>query len=108
MRRVHSNWFVGFRVHPPTKNTAAWKYKRVPAVVIDDGQFQITVERRGGYGLPLHSDIVCSRQSGASIRHLMTNPYGFRSEAPTSVPAAWPLLGLTRCTRLHAEQVTVS
>jgi hypothetical protein len=47
-----------FRVNPAAENAAAWKHERVCAVVIDDGQFKITVERRGSYGLPFHSHII--------------------------------------------------
>ncbi len=56
MRRVRDNWLTGFRVQPTAENTTAWKDERVCAVIIDNGQFQIAIKRRGRYGLPLHDD----------------------------------------------------
>ena len=67
MGRLHVEPLLSFRLRPTAKNTPARKHKRMYAIVVDDGQFQIAVERRGGYGLPLHSEIVCSRQSSALI-----------------------------------------
>jgi hypothetical protein len=39
----------------------------VCAVVIDHGQFQIAVERRSRYGLPLHYWIIGSAESSVLI-----------------------------------------
>ena len=52
MRRPHVQPFLGFRFHPAVENAAARKHQRVRAIVIDDGQFEIAVERRGGNMLP--------------------------------------------------------
>ena len=67
MRRVHDNGLLGCCVQPSTENPAAGKDKRMDAAVIDDGQFQIAVERRGGYGLPSHSQMIRCRCLGALI-----------------------------------------
>ncbi len=52
--RVYDNCLLGLGADPTAENAAARKHQRMGAVVIDDGQFQITVERRRGYGLPVH------------------------------------------------------
>jgi hypothetical protein len=56
MSRIYRDRLLASRVYPPTENTATWKHECVRAVVINDSYFQIAVERRGGYGLPLHVD----------------------------------------------------
>jgi hypothetical protein len=56
--RLHFNPLLGFRVHPAAEDAAAWKRKSVHTVVSNDGQFEVAVEWRGGYWLPLHPGII--------------------------------------------------
>ena len=55
MRWIYRNRIVGFGAYPAVENTAARKYQRVYAVVVDDGHFQIAIKRGGGHGLPIHT-----------------------------------------------------
>ncbi len=55
---------LGLHLHPSVENAAARKYERVRAVVIDDGQLKIAVERSGGYLLP-HLNSLAARPTGA-------------------------------------------
>ncbi len=57
MGRLNINALLGFRFHPAAENTAARKHETVHAIIINDGQFQIAIEWRGGYGLPLHAEL---------------------------------------------------
>lgn len=52
MRRPHVQPFLGLRFHPAVENAAARKHECVRAIIVDDGQFEIAVERRGGNLLP--------------------------------------------------------
>jgi len=67
MRRVHIDSLLGFCIYPATEDASAWKHKRMRAVVSDDGKFKITVERRRGYWLPLHTKIIRRGIPGALI-----------------------------------------
>jgi hypothetical protein len=58
VRRPNVDLLFRFGIHPAAEDAAAWKCESVHAVVTNDGQFEVAVERRGGYGLPLHSKIV--------------------------------------------------
>src|SRR5664279_1426371 len=53
--RPHVQPFLGFHFHPAVENAAAREHERMRAVIIDDGQFKVAVERRGGYLLPHHT-----------------------------------------------------
>ena len=46
---------LGFCVDPTAEDAAAWEYQRVhPTGSVEDSQFKITVEGRGGDRLPFH------------------------------------------------------
>jgi len=60
MRGLKIDALLRFRIHPAAENAAARKYERVHAIIIDDGKLKVTIKRRGGYGLPLHNQIICS------------------------------------------------
>jgi hypothetical protein len=47
MSRAHVDSLPRLRADPPGQDAAARKDKRVRAVSVDDGQLEITVERRG-------------------------------------------------------------
>lgn len=64
MGRPHVQPFLGLYFHPAVENAAAREHKRMRAVIIDDGQFKVAVERRGGYLLP-HSISVGAESTGA-------------------------------------------
>jgi hypothetical protein len=52
MRRADLNPRLGFRVDPSAKDAAARKHQSVRAVLVNDGQFEITIERRRGDFFP--------------------------------------------------------
>jgi len=52
--RLNVDPLRGFRFDLAAEDAAAWKGKRVHAVIVDHGQFKVAVERRAGYSLPLH------------------------------------------------------
>ncbi len=79
MGRIYSDRQLGLGVQPTPENTAARKDERVCAVVTDDGQFQIAVERCGVYWLPFHSSIIGSAKPSALIQ---ISPYGRISDVP--------------------------
>ncbi len=54
MGRLDIDALLGFGIHPTAKDTAAWKCERVHTIIIDHGQFEVAIKRRGGYGLPFH------------------------------------------------------
>ena len=64
MGRPHVQPFLGLHFHPAVENAAAREHERMRAVIIDDGQFKVAVERRGGYMLP-HSVSVGAESTGA-------------------------------------------
>ena len=47
--------FLGYGVHPAADSTSARKRESVFAVAVDNGEFDITVERSGIYRLPVHN-----------------------------------------------------
>ena len=53
MRRSHNDALLGTRFQPAIKNASARKYECVRAVIVYDRQFEIAVEWRGRYRLPL-------------------------------------------------------
>jgi hypothetical protein len=55
VRRVHVDRSCAFRRHPPPEHSPAGKHQRMRPLVVDDGEFQITVKRSSAYGLPFHS-----------------------------------------------------
>lgn len=57
MRWPHVDAFLGLGIDPTTKDASGWKRERVRAVIIDDGQLKIAVERRGGDWFPLHKKL---------------------------------------------------
>jgi hypothetical protein len=50
--RVNRDPYLVVRFNPPVENASAREDEGMRAVVVDDGQFQITVEGRGHDGLP--------------------------------------------------------
>ena len=52
MSRAHVQPFLGFQFHPSAGDAPAWEYERMRAIVIDDSQLKVAVERRAGYMLP--------------------------------------------------------
>jgi hypothetical protein len=52
MGRADGDLFLGFHLDPAFQSTPAWEHKRVRAVVVNDGNLKIAVERRGGDRLP--------------------------------------------------------
>ena len=67
MGRLNVDPLRGFRFDLAAEDAAAWKGKRVHAVIADHGQFKVAVERRSGYALPLHDQSICLSKSGALI-----------------------------------------
>jgi len=58
VRRINVDPVLGDGVHPPAGNAPARENKRVFAIIINDGQFEVAVERRAGYGFPIHWCII--------------------------------------------------
>ena len=52
MGRPHIEPLLGLYLHPAVENAAARKHQRMRTVIVDDGQFEIAIERRGGNVLP--------------------------------------------------------
>ena len=52
MRGSYVNPLPRFRVDPSGQNPPARENERMRAVPVDDGQFEIAIERRAGNGLP--------------------------------------------------------
>jgi hypothetical protein len=52
MRRTHLDPLPGDRIHPAAKNSAARENERMLAVLVDNGQFEIAIKRRGRDRLP--------------------------------------------------------
>lgn len=53
MGRTHLDPSFGLSANPAAKGAAAWKDQRVRAVPVDDGHFEIALEWRVRYRLPL-------------------------------------------------------
>jgi hypothetical protein len=51
---MHLGPLLAFCLDPSAKDAVARKYESMYTIVIDDGQFQIAVERGDGYWFPLH------------------------------------------------------
>ena len=65
---VHIDPLPGFCVDPAAEDAAARKYQRVDLTgCIEDGQFEVTVERRGRYRLPFHSKRMEQHEGAALI-----------------------------------------
>ena len=47
MGRADVQPLLGFHLYPTGSDAPAREYERVQAVIVDDGQFEIAVERRG-------------------------------------------------------------
>lgn len=58
MRRLHVDELLGLGINPTAENTTAGKHQSMDAVVIDDGQLTVAVERRTNDPLPLYSGII--------------------------------------------------
>jgi len=67
VRRLNVDALLDFGIHLAAKDAAAWKCESVHTIIIDHGHFKVAIERRGGYGLPLHELIICSGRSDALI-----------------------------------------
>ncbi len=50
--------FLGYSVQPAADTTSARKSESVFAVAVDNGEFQIAVERSGIYWLPVHNEFI--------------------------------------------------
>ena len=50
--RPHVDALFGFRVDPAGENTPAREHERVRALAVEDGEFEVAVERRAGDRLP--------------------------------------------------------
>jgi hypothetical protein len=57
MRGAHVDRLQGSRVDPPVESPAARKREHMRNAPVDNGEFQIAAERRGGYGVP-HEDLL--------------------------------------------------
>jgi hypothetical protein len=57
VRREHVQPLFGTGVYPASHNAAAWKNKRMRAVLIDDGKLQITIKGRYRDRLPHSSSL---------------------------------------------------
>src|SRR5450631_4417057 len=64
MGRPHVQPFLGLHFHPAVENAAAREHERMRAVIIDDGQLKVALERCGGYLLP-HRVSLATESSGA-------------------------------------------
>lgn len=63
MGRVYGDRYSGLGADPSAAyDPATWKDERMRAI-IDDGQFQIAIEWRGCYGLPVHRQVICQWRS---------------------------------------------
>jgi hypothetical protein len=63
MSRPHVQPFLGFHFHPAVEYAAAREYERVRAVIIDDGQLKVAVERSGGNLLPHRASLAAESTS---------------------------------------------
>ena len=63
MSRPHVQPFLGFHFHPAVEYAAAREYERVRAVIIDDGQLKVAVERRSGNLLPHRASLAAESTS---------------------------------------------
>jgi hypothetical protein len=54
VRRTNVDWLPGLNADPAIGRAAARECQGVPAIVIDHGELQVTIKRRGSDGLPLH------------------------------------------------------
>ena len=52
MGRPHVDPLLGLRVEPAGENPPAREHERVRAVAVEDGEFEVAVERRVGDRLP--------------------------------------------------------
>ena len=52
MRRAHVQPLAAMRIHPARGDAPAGKYQGMRPILIEDGQLDIAVDRRGRYGLP--------------------------------------------------------
>jgi hypothetical protein len=50
--RAHIQPLAALRIHPARGDTPARKYQSMRPILIEDGQFDIAVDRRGRYGVP--------------------------------------------------------
>jgi hypothetical protein len=64
MGGAHVDQLQAFRVDPPVEDPTAWKRESVWNGPVDDCEFEIAVERRGGYGLP-HENFVMQQEWSA-------------------------------------------
>jgi len=52
MGRPHLDGLLGFGVDPSVRRAAAGEYEDVLALAVDDGEFEVALERRGCNWLP--------------------------------------------------------
>ena len=85
MSRPHVQPFLGFHFHPAVEYAAAREYERVRAVIIDDGQLKVAVERRSGNLLPHRGMFGCGINQRIDLNHVVRGRR--RSDAVTAKPA---------------------
>ena len=54
MGGMNVNSLLRFRFDPSTKDATTRKDEHVWPVAVNDGEFQVTIKRRFGYGFPIH------------------------------------------------------
>jgi hypothetical protein len=57
MGRAHIDPHPCFRVDPSVEKAATRKYKTMRSIVVNNRQFQVTVEWRIAYRLPFHAEM---------------------------------------------------
>jgi len=91
MRRPHVEPFLGRHLHPTVGNTAAGKDERVhAAAIIDDGELEIAVERRGRYVLPHCAMFRCTSACRIDLNHVVAVPFAAPARARRRMSVATP------------------
>jgi hypothetical protein len=85
MRWVDADALLGCSVDPSAEDAAAGEDKGVQVAAVAHGQFEVTVKRRGGYGLPYHLSILGSQGMDVSI-YIVFAPSDFIGEQRQSLP----------------------
>jgi hypothetical protein len=67
---AHGNSLLRFHIDPSARNAAARKNQRVRPLLVDDGKFEIAVERGRRYRLPFHDEYdAVTRTAGFDLDH---------------------------------------
>ena len=67
VRRINVDPVLGNGVHPPAENAPARENKCVLAVIVDDSEFEIAVERRACDWVPVHLKVSSRTKSAAAL-----------------------------------------